>query len=207
MKKLLFIITVISFISCDSKKGKTTWEDDDNDYSEETDYSTTENKSNNEDTFTLEDMSKVEKSINDLQSNINDVNSPDKLMEYGSEIEDKISMMENQISRSNDSNERDSLENQIYFLKKEYDEKQREYSMPANGLIQNINNLKKRLNECHSEKDFLDILNNRYSYFKNLPNLHKIVEEKNRQSEVREKASELSSIFSKKASEFYVEIK
>ena len=77
--------------------------------------------------------------------------------------------------------------------------------MPANGIIQNIEKLTKRLEGCQSKDDFLNILEPRISYFNNLTKLYTLVEEDNRRQEVREMAEKLNVLFQKKKAQFGVE--
>lgn len=77
--------------------------------------------------------------------------------------------------------------------------------MPANGVIQNIENLTSRLERCQSKSEFMRILDPRHSFFKNLRSIHTIVEEKDRQPEVREKAEKLHELFLKKKEQFNIE--
>ena len=77
--------------------------------------------------------------------------------------------------------------------------------MPANGIVQNIEKLTKRLESCQNKDDFMDILSPRISYFNNLMKLHTLVAEESRRQEVREKAEALNVLFQKKKAQFGVE--
>lgn len=207
MKKILILLSVITLFSCSSEKDKRTWTEDEELDSTEIAKSSISYEIDEEDYDSPESIKKTENSITDIKKHIEEVNSPDKLMEYIEEYETELVQTEYRISRASDSEERSKLESSLNEIKRDYEIKKNEYSMPANGIVQNINNLKERLNKCSSLKEFNNIVDPRYSFFKNLPKIHSIVAEENRKSEVRELASELRAIFLQKADEYGVEIR
>ena len=207
MKQFLLLIITIVLLGCNSEKGKRTWTDDDEVDSTEASISSPLSEPEDEDYDSSEAMEKTGNAITDLKNHVEEVNSPDKLMEYQEVYKNELATIEYRLSKSTDSEERSKLESNLNEIKLDFDNKINEYSMPANGIIQNIQNLKERLNKCYTSKEFNNIVDPRYSYFKNLPKIHNIVAEKNRQSEVREQASELYAIFMQKANEYGIDIR
>ena len=151
-----------------------------------------------------EESSQAVQSIDKMEEGIKEINSPDKLIEYEAEYDKKLSETYALIERAKDPSERKRLQAYLNEIQHNYNSKKNEYSMPANGIIQNIENLTQRLESCKSKNEFMQILDPRISYFNNLPKLHTIVAEPNRRQEVREKAEQLNVLFQKKKAQFDV---
>lgn len=151
-----------------------------------------------------EESSQAVQSIDKMEEGIKEINSPDKLIEYEAEYDKKLSETYASIERAKDPSERKRLQAYLNEIQHNYNSKKNEYSMPANGIIQNIENLTQRLESCKSKNEFMQILDPRISYFNNLPKLHTIVAEPNRRQEVREKAEQLNVLFQKKKAQFDV---
>ena len=151
-----------------------------------------------------EESSQAVQSIDKMEEGIKEINSPDKLIEYEAEYDKKLSETYASIERTKDPSERKRLQAYLNEIQHNYNSKKNEYSMPANGIIQNIENLTQRLESCKSKNEFMQILDPRISYFNNLPKLHTIVAEPNRRQEVREKAEQLNVLFQKKKAQFDV---
>lgn len=152
-----------------------------------------------------EESSNTVTSMDKMNEGISAINSPDKLIEQEAEYEKKLSETYASIEHTKDPAERSRLQAYLNEIQHNYNSKRNEYSMPANGIIQNIENLTKRLEACSSKNEFMQILDPRISYFNNLPKLHTIVSEPNRRQEVREKAEQLNVLFQKKKAQFGVE--
>lgn len=148
-----------------------------------------------------EESSQAVQSIDKMDEGIKDINSPDKLMEY----EQKLSETYASIERTKDPSERKKLQAYLNEIQHNYNQKKNEYMLPANGIVQNIEKLRNRLENCKNKDEFLDILMPRISYFNNLVKLHTLVAEENRRQEVREKAESLNVLFQQKKAQFGVE--
>ncbi len=152
-----------------------------------------------------EESSQTASSMGKLNEVIDVINSPEKLMEYEQEYESKLSETYASIERTKDSDEKAKLKSYLNEIQHNYNKKRNEYMMPANGIVQNIEKLTKRLESCQNKDDFMDILSPRISYFNNLMKLHTLVAEESRRQEVREKAEALNVLFQKKKAQFGVE--
>ena len=178
MKKQIvaLLLMPILFIGCNSNNDKKVSQDDDLQGSEISQtMSDASNSSKAEEWEAISEMSEVGNQLEVLEENVSDKEEKEKLNAYLNEIQHN------------------------------YNSKLKEYSMPANGVIQNIENLTSRLERCQSESEFMRILDPRHSFFKNLRSIHTIVEEKDRQPEVREKAEKLHELFLKKKEQFNIE--
>jgi hypothetical protein len=143
-------------------------------------------------------------SMDKLNKDMNKINSPEKLLENREEYEQRLAETYDAISKAPTSEEKSKLKSRLNEIQHNYNSKKRSYLMPANGIVQNINKLTKRLEACQSKQDFMNILDPRISYFKNLPKLYTLVEEDNRRQEVRELAEQLNVLFQKKKAQFGV---
>ncbi len=144
-------------------------------------------------------------SIETINEEVNEINSPDKLMERQQDIENEIAALSMKIEKTSDPEEKAHLHSLLKQLQSNYNEKQREYLLPANGIEDNIRNLSSRLEKCQTKDEFMRILDPRISYFKNLTKIHTLVEEPARRQEVREMAEALNVLFQKKKAQFRVE--
>lgn len=151
-----------------------------------------------------EESSQTAHSMDKMNEGIKEINSPDKLIEYEAEYEKKLSETCASIERAKDPSERKRLQAYLNEIEHNYNLKRNEYSMPANGIVENIANLTRRLESCNSKTEFMQILEPRISYFNNLPHLHTIVSEPSRRQEVREQAEQLNVLFQKKKAQFGV---
>ena len=213
MKKKLFIalLGVAILFGCNSEKKKehsAAFSGDD----EETEINA-ENSFGEKNTGTADvdltdlsdDASQTVSSMEQLNQSVEKINSPDKLMESEQEYESKLAETYAAIERAKDPDEKAKLNAYLNEIQHNYHSKKNEYSMPANGIIQKIEKLTKRLEGCQSKDDFLNILEPRISYFNNLTKLYTLVEEDNRRQEVREMAEKLNVLFQKKKAQFGVE--
>ena len=205
-RQLLMLLVVCTLASCHGEdKGRSAaFSCDDDEIFEESVVDSSDDTDVNKRRMEVSVMSEKETSeaFKSIEEGLRDVNSPDKLLEYGDEYEREISRLESSISQSTDSKTKLELETRLADVRDEYQSKVRSYSMPANGIIQNIEKLTKRLEACKSKSDFEKIQSPRYSYFQNLHNLYKLVAEENRRSEVRELSEKLSTLYERKKSEF-----
>ncbi len=144
-------------------------------------------------------------SMEKLNKDMDKINSPEKLLENREEYEQRLSETYDAISKAPTSEEKSKLNARLNEIQHNYNSKKRSYLMPANGIVQNIIKLTKRLESCQSKQDFMNILDPRISYFKNLPKLYTLVEEDNRRQEVRELAEQLNVLFQKKKAQFGVD--
>lgn len=144
-------------------------------------------------------------SIESIKEEVNEINSPDKLMEHRQDIENEITALSIKIEKTSDPEEKARLNSLLKQLQSNYNQKQREYLLPANGIVDNIRNLSSRLEKCQTKDEFMRILEPRISYFKNLTKVHTLVEEPNRRQEVREMAEALNVLFQKKKAQFGVD--
>ena len=150
-------------------------------------------------------LSESSSAIKSLKENVQAINSPDKLMENRQEIESEIATLSAKIAQTTDQEEKTRLTSKLNQLESDYHQKMREYLLPANGIVENINNLTSRLEKCQTKDEFMKILEPRFSYFKNLTKVHTLVEEANRRQEVRELAEALNVLFQKKKAQFGLE--
>lgn len=148
------------------------------------------------------DASETASTMQKLGKDIEAINSPDKLMEYGEAYERKLAETYQKIEAAKSPEERAKLQAYLNEIKHDYNNKKNEYTLPANGIIQNIEKLTKRLESCQSKSEFMNILDPRISYFNNLTKLHTLVAEENRRQEVREMAERLNVLFQKKKAQF-----
>ena len=215
MKKVLLLIFVNALLiyGCTSEKKKehsAAFSGDEN----ETDVvSGNEERGQGEDVLStsetdLSDMSvegsQMASSMDNLNKDMDKINSPEKLLENREEYERRMAETYDAISKVPTSEEKSKLNARLNEIQHNYNSKKRSYLMPANGIVQNINKLTKRLEACQSKQDFMNILDPRISYFKNLPKLYTLVEEDNRRQEVRELAEQLNVLFQKKKAQFGV---
>ena len=206
MKYLFALIILISVISCSDDKNKRTWTNEDD--SSFTDMSINGASDNKDITkYDATNVNEIENNLNSIENEIIQINSPEKLMECKQIYDSYISHTSTAISSVSDSNNKQEIANHFNTVKALYDKKIKDYSLPAKSIIQNIDIQTKNLENCSSKSELLGILNSRYSYFKNLSKLHLIVEESNRQSEVRELASKLQELFNAKIEQFDVDFK
>ena len=163
-------------------------------------------KADNESQETANSTSSISVSaIETVEENVNEINSPDKLMEHRYKIESEIANLSAKIAKASNSEEKARLSARLNQLQTSYHQKEREYLLPANGIVDNIRNLTSRLEKCQSKDEFMKILEPRFSYFKNLTKVHTLVEEPNRRQDVREMAEALNVLFQKKKAQFGVE--
>jgi len=208
MKKQIvaLLLMPILFIGCNSNNDKKVSQDDDLQGSEISQtMSDASNSSKAEEWEAISEMSEVGNQLEVLEENVNTINSPDKIIETKEEYERELSKTIIAIEETSDKEEKEKLNAYLNEIQHNYNSKLKEYSMPANGVIQNIENLTSRLERCQSKSEFMRILDPRHSFFKNLRNIHTIVEEKDRQPEVREKAEKLHELFLKKKEQFNIE--
>ncbi len=205
MKKLIYTIILISFIGCTDRKSKREWTNDDTILNEDTSLPSLSSESNPTHDNTPKNKSVIEDNLQKLESGVNQINSPDKLIENIQDYEIQLSHISNAISHTKDHDEKLKLESEYTQIKEEFTKKVKENSLPANGIIQNIKVQMDRVDKCSSAQDMHRILDTHYAYFKNLSKLHLIVEEKSRQAEVREMASKLQSNFYDKIEEFEID--
>mgnify|MGYP007070296391 CR=1 FL=1 len=211
IRKLSILMLLIGLVSChNGAKGRSAAfsdEDEENNsdsFSENVSHSSLAKEESKRDMESVSQMSFSEatKCITSIEAGLNDINSPDKLLELVVEYEHEISRLESSISNTDDDSKIGSLSGRIKDLREDYASKLRTYSMPANGIIQTIDMVSKRLEQCKSKSDLERILTPRYSYFHNLRNLYKIVEEESCRSEVRDKSEKLITLYEQKKSEF-----
>jgi len=205
MKKniILTLAFTIIFSCCSQDKTKRTWNDDYT-FEDNIDSSYNSNEHNNKDKQNLlaSNSSNIENAITIVDDEIRNINSPDVLMENLNKINLELQNISNIISSTSDIKKQEELEKKYKKLEEEYNNKLKQYSLPANGIIQNINRQTERLNKCFDKKNFQNILDTHYSFLNNLSKIHYIVEEKNRQSEVRELAEKLQQLYNEKKTLF-----
>lgn len=205
-KQLLVVLLIGTLVSCHEgeKVRSAAFSGDDDEIVEESLVDVSDETDVKKSPIEVRVMLETESSdaLKSLEEGLLDVNSPDKLLEYGDEYEREISRLESSISQAKESKTKLELESRLSDVTDEYESKVRSYSMPANGIIENINTLTKRLESCKSKSEFEKIQSPRHSYFQNLLNLYKLVEEENRRSEVRELSEKLLGLYERKKSDF-----
>lgn len=207
--KYVFILTIIiSITSCDGNKSKRSWTNEDELNSSELSISDDSNDNNNYiSEYKTTNFDEFEKQLKHMEIEISKINSPDMLMECKQNYESNLSHIFNSISKTSETNNKTIVKKHFTIVKQALDKKIKDYSLPANGIIQNINIQIQRIEKCSSKEDLLDVLDSHYSFFKNLSKIHLIVEEQNRQSEVQELASQLNNAFKEKIEKYDVDFK
>ncbi len=196
-------IFLLLFFSCSKNKNQRTWVEDEELEVESSNFgiqSINENETAamlNENVVTFNNTSEIDNNLLKVETNIEKINSPDKLIELKQVLQEELNKTHNAIMKISNEEEKINLEKRYNSLQSDYDNKIKAYLMPANGIIQNLHKQIDRLAQCKSKSDVMNILDTHYGFYKNLSQIHTIVEEKNRQPEVRELASKLQEIFTK----------
>lgn len=208
MKYIFVLAIIVSITSCDGKKNKRNWTNEDEFGSSE--LSISDDSNNNHipiSEYETTNLEEIENNLKNMEIDISKINSPDKLMECKQNYELYLSHTLKSISQTSETNNTTIVQQHFTKVKQALENKIKDYSLPANGIIQNINIQIQRIENCSSKDELLDILDSHYSFFKNLSKIHLIVEEQNRQSEVQELASQLNIAFKEKIEKYDVDFK
>lgn len=138
---------------------------------------------------------RAERMLKKLQA----VKSPDMLLEAMSEYD---SYAKETVDDMRLPQEEERLATLRQEVEEAYSEACRNYMLPARGVLQTIQLVRQRLENCDTPAKFNRLMEVRYAYFQNLPQLHRVVAEPNKRRTVHRQAMELQRLFSRKKSEF-----
>lgn len=113
---------------------------------------------------------------------------------------------ESYVNKSQPSLDDDSEQARLDALNRDirtaYEQACRDYMMPYNGVVATIKMVRQRLEQCHTSSELARMMDVRSSYFRMLPNVHRIVAEPNKRREVHRQAQELLKLLQRKQTEF-----
>jgi len=187
----LFLFSLILLASCMQKpKREVPWQTEEEvETTSATQERDAEDNEEVEREFTPKAMSadEFQAEINILQRQVQRIKSPDMLLSCIQDVEEQLGQLQANMKAMNNPSARDELRQ----LQTQWADVLGQYTMPANGVIQNLDQLLQSAKNAKSEADFQQIVQSRKSFLRNLPHLHAIIQEKNRRREVQHKANQL----------------
>lgn len=134
----------------------------------------------------------------ELLRTLEDVKSPDMLLH----AMDKYDQLHLDPAALSDADEQARLRALSARLKAAYAQACRDYQLPALGILQTIANVRQRLERCSSSAAFYRIVDARRGYFRELPEVHRLVAEPSQRGVVQKKANELLKLYQEKETLF-----
>jgi len=138
---------------------------------------------------------RAERMHNELQA----VKSPDMLLSAMADYEIYIKVSTDDVSLPQEKERLSALRQEVDNA---YSQACRDYMLPARGVLETIQLVHQRIDNCTSSAEFNRLKDVRFGYFQNLPQIHKIVLEPNKRRTVRQKAMELQRLFNSKQAEY-----
>jgi len=198
---LLFLAMVLGFYGCKSEKERSApWKIGEEEYEDEDSTVYTLEETGGDSLLvgsdTYHDMAAVGEK---LLYKLNAIKSPDMLLNTMDEYENYINKEESDLD---DDSERTRLNALNGDIRKAYERVCCDYMMPYRGVVETIQMVRKTVEDCKSSKDLNRLMDVRHSYFRMLPNVHRIVAEPDKRRDVYRQAQDLLKLLQRKQAEY-----
>lgn len=144
------------------------------------------------------------KNLEVLERRMQAVNSPDMLLNTITEYDKLISEAKDLNRQVTDPKETARLDSLMHNIQVLFEQAREKNTLPAVSVIETLHFVKGRLNECASRAELCRIIDARYSFFKNIQSLHKIIENPQKANEVHRLSKEVENLLVAKKQKYGV---
>ena len=144
------------------------------------------------------------KNLEMLERRMQAIKSPDMLLNVTKDYESVMSDARALNSQVTDPAETARIDSLMHCIKVAYEQARKNNVVPAVSVLETLQHVKQRLNECSSHAELCRIIDARYGFFLIIQSVHLIVEEPGKMREVHSRAKEVERLLNAKKQQFGV---